>query len=137
METTSKTLQQCNNFKEVCDAIGIPDTLPFDVSMLKAEKQRRIFSDFFMMEICEFANKGKGEFDYRRGNNQPKYFIWPTVEANNEFPSGFGLSVPIAISYYVISSVGSWLCFLDAADANHAFEIMPELYKNWHLKIVQ
>ena len=131
-----------NNFKDyttleqICEELGIDAKLPFDVSMLPLEMQKYLFSCFFLPKVCEFFNEGK-ELDYRRGNNQRKWFIWPDVEASNELPSGFGLSDPNANFVYETSTVGSRLCFLNEDHARHAFKHLPELYLNWHLKINQ
>lgn len=130
-----KHFKNYTTLEQICEELGTEAKLPFDVSMLPEEMQRYLFSCYFLPKVCEFFNEGK-ELNYAPGNKQPKWFIWPDVDASKELPSGFGLSLPDADCVVGTSSVGSRLCFLNEDHARHAFEIFKDtLYLHWHLKI--
>ena len=129
-----KNYQEYKTIQQIAEELGIKPELPFDVSMLEKEQQNYLNACYWLPIITKFFNEGK-PFDYRRGNNQPKWFTWPDVEASDELPSGFGLSSPAASCDGEDSYVGSRLCFLNNDHRAHCWKHFADLFLHWHLII--
>lgn len=127
-----KNYQEYKTIQQIAEELGIKPELPFDVSMLEKEQQNYLNACYWLPIITKFFNEGK-PFDYRRGNNQPKWFTWPDVEASDELPSGFGLSNPYTFYDDEGSSVGSRLCSFDSSVTLHVMKHFNDLYVDLNL----
>lgn len=135
MATKTKTVdyKKITTWENFCKLSKTPVKLPFDLSMLPEGMRKFLIANYKLATMFAFI-RGDKKFDYRPGNGQPKYYAWWwNIKTSDELPSGFGLSVPIAIYGNEYSSVGSRLCLFERDMVIHMMEHFNELYVDLNL----
>ncbi len=118
------------SFKDACKKVGIQPILP-EVSMLPEKHQKSIIAFYKLTIIIQAMNNG-WEPDWN-DDNQLKYYAYFFVDANDDMPSGSGLSHPLFVDAYSHSSVGSRLCFKSIELALEAAKQFNDLYADYFL----
>jgi hypothetical protein len=108
-EVDPDNVPEITSFEAACKVTGDdPESLP-DVSRCATRHQKRMISDYKLSIIADALRGGKN-VDYTNGSEW-KHFPVFTVEADNERPSGFGLSFDCYDDWLAFSFVGVRLCF--------------------------
>lgn len=124
-------MKNIRTFEDACKELGIdPLALPV-VTGLPEKHQKAIVAHYKLVIIAEAINDGwtPNWKDY----DQYKYYPWFSVEANDEQPSGFGLSCGGYDYAYSIADVGSRLCYFSRDAAKAAGKQFKELYEESYL----
>ncbi len=119
-----------NSFEDACAALKINPSLP-DLSMIPVRDQKALLAHYKLMIIIRAKNEG-WEPDWN-DTDQPKYFNWPDVDANDDTPSGSGLSSPLCVDTGSCTVVGSRLSFKTGELALETFNQFKELYEEYFI----
>ena len=120
-------LKKFKTYKECEKAVGLtPGILP-DVSMLPEKYRKSLIADFQTTIITEAHNEG-WEPDFNN-HNQPKYSVWPEIDADEKVPSGFGFSHSVFAYSDAYTAVGSRHLLKSYELAMHVQKQFPEIYK--------
>jgi hypothetical protein len=132
----AKTKQvQLDTWEKVCEHKGISPEVPFDVSMLPKAAQNFLIAAHKLPIIIEAWNDDVNFPDYRQGNSQYKYELWPEIIADDQRPSGFALSYFVFVNWFTFSFVGVRFAFKSRDTAKQVFEIYKPLFEHFFLKI--
>ncbi|CAN5309365.1 hypothetical protein BH09BAC1_BH09BAC1_14300 [soil metagenome] len=122
---------EIKNWEDACKAKGIdPNELP-EVSKLPLRHQKAIIA-FYKMAIIAEAINGDWQPNWNDWS-QLKYFPWFDVEADEEHPSGSGLSYDFYDNSNTITDVGSRLCFASSEQAKYAATQFQQEYEEFML----
>lgn len=122
--------QDIKTFEDACKALNIDTELP-QVSMLPEKHQKSIIAFYMLTTVIEAVNDGWAP-DWS-DIEQPKYFAYFGIEADEEHPAGSGFSDSYSCYYYDISVVGSRLCLKDRDRVNYVNQQFEQLYKDYFL----
>jgi len=121
------------DLKEAFEAQGLdPNVLP-DVSMIPEQYREAITSFYQMMVVTDAINENK-EPDWNNMNDE-KWFPVTTVDADEERPAGFGLSLHGTGFTRTFTHLGSRLSYREESGAIHSFENFKPLWEGFLLKI--
>lgn len=126
-------LIKLDSLEECQKELGItPGTKP-EVSHLPEKYRKSSIADFYLTIICEAHNKvnngGKIWEPNFNDTNQPKYSMWPLIDANKKHPTGFGFSYSGYVSSRAYSACGSRHLLLSPELAIHILDQFPEVCK--------
>lgn len=121
------------NWSEVAKLKGLPEAMPFDLSMLDTVTQNYLYSAYRLPIVIETLNDGWVP-DYT-DSSQYKYEIWLNIIADKERPSGFGLVYYVYLDWSADSAVGVRFCFKDQKTALYAIKYFMTDFERFILKI--
>jgi len=125
MEKLYDTYEECEK-----KAGLIPGTLP-NVEGLPEKYRKSQVADFMLAVVCEAHNDGwEPNFN---DTDEYKYSMWPTVDANEQQPTGFGLSYPGCDLWTSRTDCGSRHLLKSRTIAIHIQKQFPEICKNHFL----
>lgn len=109
-----------------------PSKMP-DLSMIPERFHKYMLACYKLAVVIEAIN-GDWRPDYT-DHDQPKYYAWPWVEADEKRPGGFGFSLTGFGLSYTLTYVGSRLCMEKREYVYHLYEHFKELLIDHHLII--
>lgn len=122
--------QDIKTFEDACKTLNISTELP-QVSMLPEKHHKAIIAFYMLTTVIEAVNEGWAP--NWSDTDQPKYFAWFQIEADEDTPGGSGFSHSDCNCDYNNSLVGSRLCLKDRERVAYVQKQFEQLYKDYFL----